>query len=122
MLLSMIFCNMKYLFYNCQLLLLCCACCKFAIQVFVQEDRHTINKKIASFTDGYTDGHILVGISQRVAKKLRHFATITDGYTNGHAIITDVYINAFTNRWCTNRSARLSEFTDGRGKTNARVF
>jgi len=31
----MIFWNMKYLFYNCLLLLLCCACCKFAIQVFV---------------------------------------------------------------------------------------
>jgi hypothetical protein len=35
----MIFWNMKYLFYNCQLLLLCCVCCKFAIQAFMQEDR-----------------------------------------------------------------------------------
>jgi hypothetical protein len=34
--LRMIFWNMKYLFFfNCQLLLLCCACCKFAIQYFV---------------------------------------------------------------------------------------
>jgi len=31
----MIFWNMKYLFYNFLLLLLCCACCKFAIQAFV---------------------------------------------------------------------------------------
>jgi len=27
----MIFWNMKYLFYNCLLLLLCCVCCKIAI-------------------------------------------------------------------------------------------
>jgi hypothetical protein len=38
---------MKYLFYNCQLLLLCCACCKFAIQAFVQEDRHAIQTTLA---------------------------------------------------------------------------
>jgi len=29
--LRMIFWNMKYLFYNCQLLLLRCVCCKFVI-------------------------------------------------------------------------------------------
>jgi len=45
--LSMIFCNMKYLFYNYQLLLLCCACCKFAMQAFVQEDRHAIQPALA---------------------------------------------------------------------------
>jgi hypothetical protein len=45
--LRMLFWNMKYLFYNCQLLLLCCACCKFAIQAFVQEDRHTIQTALA---------------------------------------------------------------------------
>ena len=39
-----IFWNMKYLFFfNCQLLLLCCVCCKFAIQDFVQEDRKKIH-------------------------------------------------------------------------------
>jgi len=38
---------MKYLFYNCQLLLLCCACCKFAIQAFVHEDRHAIQPTLA---------------------------------------------------------------------------
>jgi len=32
----MIFWNIKYFLYNCLLLLLCCACCKFAIQAFVQ--------------------------------------------------------------------------------------
>jgi len=38
---NVIFWNMKYLFFfNCQLLLLCCVCCKFAIQDFV-EDRDT---------------------------------------------------------------------------------
>jgi len=45
--LRMIFWNMKYLFYNCQLLLLCCVCCKFAIQAFVQEDRHAIQTALA---------------------------------------------------------------------------
>ena len=175
----MLFWNMKYLFYNCQLLLLCCACCKFAIQAFVHEDRHAIQPALAkncqfyqrvyrrtytrqyftesckqnygllpqlptgipttvylsvfhrelqtkqpfsTITDGYTNEHIPVSISQRVAKQLRHFATITYGYTDGHAIISD----AFSNEWRTIRSARLSEFTDGfadeRGKNNARVF
>jgi hypothetical protein len=38
---------MKYLFYNCQLLLLCCACCKFAIQAFMQEDRYAIQTTLA---------------------------------------------------------------------------
>jgi hypothetical protein len=38
---------MKYLFYNCQLLLLCCAYCKFAIQAFVQEDKHAIQTTLA---------------------------------------------------------------------------
>jgi hypothetical protein len=43
--LRMIFWNMKYLlFFNCQLLLLRCACCKFAIQDFVQEDRQKLQK------------------------------------------------------------------------------
>jgi len=39
----------------------------------------------ATITDGYTDSFIPVGVSQRVAKKLRHFS-----------IITDVHIDAFT--------------------------
>ena len=43
----MIFWNMKYLFYNFLLLLLCCACCKFAIQPFMQEDRQAIQTKLA---------------------------------------------------------------------------
>jgi hypothetical protein len=39
---NLIFWNMKYLFFfNCQLLLLCCVCCKFAIQDFVKEDKDT---------------------------------------------------------------------------------
>ena len=42
----MIFWNMKYLFYNCQLLLLCCVCCKFAIQAFVQEDRQAYKQNL----------------------------------------------------------------------------
>jgi hypothetical protein len=38
--LRMIFWNMKYVFFfNCELLSLCCAWCKFAIQDFVREDR-----------------------------------------------------------------------------------
>jgi len=140
---------MKYLFYNCQLLLLCCACCKFAIQAFVQEDRHAIQTTLAKrllvlptdlypsvfhrelqnklrhfaiITDRYTGGRIPFGISQRVAKQLRYFATITDR----PAIIIDVYTNAFTNEWHTFQSARLSEVTDGfaegHGKTNACVL
>ena len=43
----MIFWNMKYFSYNCLLLLLCCGCCKFAIQAFVQEDRQAIQTKHA---------------------------------------------------------------------------
>jgi len=49
----MIFWNMKYLFYNFLLLLLCCACCKFAIQPFMQEDRQAIQTKLAK--DWQTD-------------------------------------------------------------------
>jgi hypothetical protein len=44
--LRMIFWNMKYLFYNCQLLLLCSACYKFAIQAFVQEDRQAYKQHL----------------------------------------------------------------------------
>jgi len=80
----------------------------------------------AIITNGYTDGHIPVGISQRVARKLRHSSIITDRYTDRHTIITDVYTDAFSDGWRTIRSTRLSEFTDGfadrRGKTNTRVF
>jgi hypothetical protein len=80
----------------------------------------------STITDGYTDEHIPVSISQRVAKQLRLFATITDGYIGGHAIITDVYTDAFSNGWRTIQSARLPEFTNGfadeRGKNNARMF
>ena len=80
-----IFWNMKYLFYNCLLLLLCCACCKFAIQTFMQriDMQYKQNlQKIDSFTDDNTDGLLLVGIVPRVAKKLRYFATLIDGYTD----------------------------------------
>jgi hypothetical protein len=58
----MIFWNMKYFFYNCLLLILCCACCKLAIQTFVQEDRQAVQSKHA--------------------KKLQHFATIIDSNTD----------------------------------------
>ena len=43
----MIFWNMKYFFYNYLLLLSCCACYKFAIQAFMQEDIHAIQTKHA---------------------------------------------------------------------------
>jgi hypothetical protein len=44
------FWNMKYLFFfNCQLLLLCCVCCKFAIQDFVQEDRQKCREKLQKY-------------------------------------------------------------------------
>jgi len=53
---NVIFWNMKYLFFfNCQLLLLCCVCCKFAIQDFVKGIHKKI-RNIDGFTDGYTDG------------------------------------------------------------------
>ena len=81
---------------------------------------NNICRKIANFTDGYTDRFIPVGILPRVAKKLRYFATITDGYTDGPAIIIDGYTDAFTNGLCTFQSTRLSDvtngFADGRGK------
>jgi hypothetical protein len=44
---NVIFWNMKYLFFfNCELLLLCCVCFKFAIQDFVQENRQKYMEKI----------------------------------------------------------------------------
>jgi hypothetical protein len=70
---------MKYLFFfNGQLLLLCCVCCKIAIQDFVTRLQKKI-RKIYGFIDGYTDGIQPVGISQRVENKLRDCATFTDG-------------------------------------------
>jgi hypothetical protein len=70
---------MKYLFFfNGQLLLLCCVCCKIAIQDFVTPLQKKI-RKIYDFPDGYTDGIKPVGISQRVEKQLRDCATFTDG-------------------------------------------
>jgi hypothetical protein len=46
---------MKYLFFfNGQLLLLCCVCCKIAIQDFVI-GLHKKIRKIYGFIDGYTD-------------------------------------------------------------------
>jgi len=119
--LRMIFWNMKYLFYNCQLLLLWCACCKFAIQASVQEDRHAIQIALAKrLLVLWMDLYPLV--FHRVAKKLRHFVTITDKYTNGFAIITDVYTDTFTDGWRTFQNACLSEVTDEHNKTNAHVF
>jgi len=44
---NVIFWNMKYLFFfNCELLLLCCVCFKFAIQDFVQENKQKYMEKI----------------------------------------------------------------------------
>ena len=105
---------MKYLFYNCQLLLLCCACCKFAIQAFVHEDRHAIQPALAKncqfyrrvyrrtytrqyFTESCKQNYDLLpqlpmGIltavypsvfHKELQKKLQPFATITDGYIDG---------------------------------------
>jgi hypothetical protein len=74
---------MKYLFFfNGQLFLLCCMCCKIAIQDFVTPLQKKI-RKIYGFTDGYTDGIKPVGISQRVEKQLRDCAIFTDGVTDG---------------------------------------
>jgi len=74
---------MKYLFlFNGQLFLLCCMCCKIAIQDFVTPLQKKI-RKIYGFTDGSTDRIKPVGISQRVEKKLRDCATFTDGVTDG---------------------------------------
>ena len=140
---------MKYLFYNCQLLLLWCVCCKFAIQFKLLCRRiHTQYKQpFATITDGYTNRMVPVSISQRVAKKLRHFAAITDGYTDGmvpvgishrvgkqlwhFATITDGYTDAFTDRRRTFQSTCLSDclsvgtvtdgFADERGESDAPV-
>jgi len=68
---------MKYLSL---LLLLCCACCKVAIQAFVQEDRQKIQKKTCkSLTQ-----HRQLDRRQRIAKKLQHFTTFTDGHNHRH--------------------------------------
>jgi hypothetical protein len=102
----MIFWNMKYLFYNCQLLLLCWACCKFAIQAFMHEDRHTIQPALAKncqfyrrvYRRTYTRQYFTESCKQKygllpqlptavypsvfhkeLQTKLRPFATITDG-------------------------------------------
>jgi hypothetical protein len=70
---------MKYLFFfNGQLLLLCCVCCKIAIQDFVTR----LHKKIRKIY-GFTDGLQPVGISQRIEKQLRECATIPGGVTDG---------------------------------------
>jgi hypothetical protein len=48
---------MKYLFFfNGQPLLLCCVCCKIAIQDFLT-GLHKKIRKIYGFTDGYTNGY-----------------------------------------------------------------
>ena len=78
----MIFWNMKYLFYNCLLLLLCCACCKFAIQVFVQRINRQYKQNLQNI-GSFTDGFLPIGIVLRVAKQLRHYATLSDSYTDG---------------------------------------
>jgi len=115
--LSMIFCNMKYLFYNCQLLLLCCACCKFAMQVFVQEDRHAIQPALAKKLQVLpTD--IYPSVFHRELK---------NNYGILSQLPTDIYLSVFHRElkkkygilpqlstgvrdgWHTNRSARLSE-------------
>jgi hypothetical protein len=68
---------MKYLFFfNGQLLLLCCVCCKIAIQDFVTQ-LHKKIRKIYDFTDGYTDGLKPVGISQRVEKNYMIFVSLS---------------------------------------------
>jgi len=43
--------------------------------------------KLATITDGYTNGLCAVGILQRDGKKLQHFATITNGYTDGLVLV-----------------------------------
>jgi len=77
MILWMMFWNMKYLSL---LLLLCCACCKVAIQAFVQEDRQKIQKKTCkSLTQ-----HRQLDRRHRIAKNLQHFTTFTDGHNHRH--------------------------------------
>jgi hypothetical protein len=52
--LRMIFWNMKYLFFfNCQLLLLRYACCKIAIQDFMQQDRQAYKQELQKYWQFY---------------------------------------------------------------------
>ena len=117
---------MKYLFFfNGQLLLLCCVCCKIAIQDFVTRLQKQI-RKIYGFTDRiqlvgisqrvekklqdcatFTDRLKPVGISQRVAKNLRDCATITDGLTHIPKRTHVRHMFVCTN---TNRSKSLAGF------------
>jgi hypothetical protein len=43
--------------------------------------------KLATITDGYTNGSCAIDILQRDGKKLQHFATITNGYTDGLVLV-----------------------------------
>jgi len=104
--LNMIFWNMKYLFYNCQLLLLCYAYYKFAIQAFVHEDRHAIQPALAKnyqfyrrtytrqyFIESYKQNYNLLPqlptviypsvFHRELWTKLQLFAIIIDGYADG---------------------------------------
>jgi hypothetical protein len=71
---NVIFWNMKYLFFfNCQLLLLCCVCCKFAIQDFVQEDRQKYMEKLHKYWQFHRRVHRWIstlGILPRIGKKI----------------------------------------------------
>ena len=147
----MIFWNMKYLFYNCLLLLLCCACCKFAIQAFVQEDRQEIQTKLAKAWQFYRRIDWWLGTCRyftESCKKIteffhncqrlywrtgnRRYFTESCKKITAPATIIDGYPDAFTNRWSTFQRVRPSDclvgrqstdgFANGRGKSNAPVL
>jgi hypothetical protein len=143
----MIFWNMKYLFYNCLLLLLCCACCKFAIQAFVQRINRQYKQNLQKI-DSFTDGFLPVDIVLRVAKQLRHFATLSDSYTNEmvpvgillrvvkklrplphsptyiptHSPIDGAHSNAHDCQTAWSVDTFIERFANGHGKSNARAL
>jgi hypothetical protein len=111
----MIFWNMKYLFYNCQLLLLCCACCKFAIQAFVQEDRHAYKQNLQKDWQFYRQIDRRLGTRRYYTESCK---TITEFcYTHRR-----LYRRTRTHRYYTESCKKITEFYHTHRRTSTHLY
>ena len=99
----MIFWNMKYLFYNCQLLLLCCVCCKFSIQAFVQEDKQAYKQNLQ------TDWQFYRWIDRRLGTR-RYFTESCKKITEFCHTHRRLYRRIGTHRYFTKSCKKIMEF------------
>jgi hypothetical protein len=90
---------MKYLFFfNCQLLLLCCVCCKFAIQDFVQEDRQKYMEEVQKYWRFHRRVHRRTGTCRYFTESWKTFTELCHNHRRFTHIPKRMYVRGVVGR------------------------